>query len=105
MNQTRRAAREKWQQIIEAQRSSGQTATAYCRDHGITAASFFAWKRRLRPVAQTMEFVEVKTARAAEPADGDGIEVHLHGGRRLLLRRGFDRALLVEAIGALEGMT
>jgi|SRR5450432_4395635 transposase-like protein len=111
MNQAHRAAREKWQQIIESQRAGGQTVAAYCRDHGVSQASFFAWKRRLRSPSQATEFVEVKTAGKANLADADGgegqtpaIEVFLCGGRRLFLRRGFDRELLIELIHALEAM-
>ena len=111
MNESHRAAREKWRQIIKSQRGSGLSIAAYCRERGIGQASFFAWKRRLRPGAQAKGFVEVKTAAAAQPAGGDGaegealaIEVCLGGGRRLLVRPGFDRELLVAMIGVLEGI-
>ena len=91
---------------------------AYCRERGIGQASFFAWKRRLRPGAPAKGFVEVKTAAEAQPAGGDGaegkasaaegkasaIEVCLGGGRRLLVRPGFDRELLVAMIGILEAI-
>jgi len=33
------------------------------------------------------------------------IEVCCRGGRRLLLRRGFDQALLIETIQVLEGLS
>ena len=111
MNESRRAAREKWRQIIKSQRGSGSSIAGYCRERGIGQASFFAWKRRLRPGAQAKGFVEVKAAAEAQPAGGDGaegaalaIEVCLGGGRRLLVRPGFDRELLVAMIGILEGM-
>jgi len=119
MNQARRAAREKWRRIIEAQSVSGQTVAAYCRNQAITQASFFAWKRRLRPTVQAClepvegatEFVEIRTAAEAKPAIADAvvgsspaIELCLAGGRRLLLRRGVDRELLLEMIGILEGL-
>jgi len=117
MNQIRRAAREKWRRIIEEQRISGQTVAAYCRSRAITQASFFAWKRRLRSTVQATEFVEIRTAAEAKPfaaaakpaiadaAEGNSpaIELCLAGGRRLLLRRGVDRELLLEIIGMLEG--
>ena len=105
MTQTYRAVREKWQHIIEAQRISGQTVTAYCRDHAIGQASFFAWKRRLRSTAPATGFIEVKAAPAMKPFLADGIEVCLAGGRRLLVRPGFDRDLLAELIGVLEGLS
>jgi len=46
-------------------------------------------------------FIEVK-AWASAPAAG--IEVRLRRGRRLLLRRGFDRGLLMEVVRVLEGI-
>jgi hypothetical protein len=111
MNQARLAAREKWRRIIEAQRISGQTVAAYCRNQAITQACFFAWKRRLRPTVQATEFIEVRTAGEATPgianaAEGSSsaIELCLAGGHRLLLRRGVDRELLLEIIGILEGL-
>jgi hypothetical protein len=105
MNHTREAAREKWQQIIKAQQASGQTVAAYCRDHGLGQASFFAWKRRLQGAAPAAEFVEVKAVAGVDPVSADGIEVCLGGGRRLLVRPGFDRDLFAELIGVLEGLT
>jgi hypothetical protein len=65
----------------------------------------------LRSAPQATEFVEVKTAAEANPAGADGaegnapaIEVCLRGSRRLLVRHGFDRELLVATIGVLEGI-
>jgi hypothetical protein len=63
----------------------------------------------LRSAAPAAEFVEVHAA--ADGGRGDvaedtteAIEVCCRGGRRLLLRRGFDRALLIETIQVLEGL-
>jgi hypothetical protein len=109
MNQARPATREKWQAIIQSQRASGRTAVAWCREHQITQASFFAGKRRLRSAAPAAEFVEVHAT--ADCGRGDAaeceaaaMEVCCRGGRRVLLRRGFDQALLAEAIWVLEGL-
>jgi hypothetical protein len=111
MNQGRAATREKWRRIITSQRASGQTAAGWCREHRVTQASFFAWKRRLQSAAPAGEFVEVRAAAACGRADADAaedkpvaIEVCCRGGRRLLLRRGFDPALLAETIRVLEGL-
>ena len=74
MSQARRAAREKWRQIILSQRGSGQTVAAYCRARGIGQASFFAWKRRLGAAPGTREFVEVNAAADAVPGDMVGVD-------------------------------
>jgi hypothetical protein len=109
--------REKWHQIILSQRRSGQTVAAYCRQRGIGQASFFAWKRRLRSASGTTEFVEIKAAAEAMP-DADAanetisttqggawaIEVCVRGGRRVRVRPGVNRELLIETIAVLEGL-
>jgi hypothetical protein len=108
MNQARRAAREKWRRIIFSQRGSGQTVAAYCQARGIGQASFFAWKRRLR-TSGPAQFVEVNSATKVMPPDASAdhtgfIEVCLRGGRWLRVRRGVDRAFLIETIEVLEGL-
>ena len=80
---------------------------------GLSKASFFAWKRRLQIVLPASDFVEVHATAELGRGGGDAdgvqgevatIEVCCRGGRRVLLRRGFDRVLLIEAIGVLEGL-
>src|SRR6202167_6082230 len=116
MSQARRANRDKWQQLIDDQRISGGTVAAFCRDRQIGQASFFAARRRLslrQASPPPPRFVEVMPAVAlpsvpvaadADAADASAIEVRLRGGRRLLVRHGFDRELLVATIGVLEGV-
>jgi hypothetical protein len=106
MNKSPLPRAEEWHQIVEGQKSSGLTVAAYCLERGISEGSFYTWKKRLRPPAKPKRlskpaFVEVTaaTANTAGP-----IEIGLHGERRLLVRRGFDRELLIELIGALEGI-
>jgi hypothetical protein len=84
------------------------SATVFCRQNQIAVSSFFAWKRRLRSTEP--HFVEVKATEADGAAmrdvqpSSEGIEVLLHGGRRIRVRSGFDRALLGEIVAALESL-
>lgn len=107
MKRSRRAAWEKWRRIIEAQEASGKTAAAYCREHQIGAASFYAWKRRLGRRGKrlpAMGFVELTTRTDSADTQRTGeIEVVV-GRRRVLVRRGFERELLAEVVGVLERM-
>ena len=104
-------ASARWRKLLEDQRASGLPISAFCRERGIAAASLFAWRRRLTS-GESM-FKAVKIAAMPEPArrcggdyGGEGvIELHLTGERRLMLRRGFDRDLLVDVIRALESLT
>ncbi len=93
----------KWRELVERQRSSGLSVAAFCARHGVAVSSLYAWGRRLAAVPA---FVEAKVADVPAGTRSTGvIEVRLRGGRRLLVRReGFDRALLVEVVAALEGL-
>ena len=106
MNKSQRPGPEEWRQLIDEQRSSGLTVAAYCRDRGIKDSAFYAWKRRLRSPAKPNRssapaFVEVKPQKTSV---SEAIEICLHGERRLLVRSGFDRDLLIEVVRALESV-
>ena len=108
------SARERWRQIIRLQRQSELTIAEFCRQRLIRTATFYSWRKKLeapgpRASAEAGGFVAVKLAArvsglgAAAPAGGR-LEVRLRAGRRVIVRRGFDRPLLVELIGVLEGL-
>ena len=45
----RDAEREtRWRKVLAAWKRSGQSIRGYCREHGITEASFYFWRRELR---------------------------------------------------------
>lgn len=110
-------AEAKWRSLDAEQRTSGLSVRAFCVARGVSAASLFAWRRRLRPTnvkqaATPVSFVEVvpmppasglpPTTRRNEAAS---LELELRHGRRvLLLRRGFDATLLRDVLTALEGV-
>ncbi len=90
----------KWRNVVFEQARSGQSIAAFCRERGVCAPQFFAWKKRLRQ-AEAAKFVEVTQAAAAPEArreHSEAIEVRLKSGRSLLVGPGFDaqhlRALL-----------
>jgi hypothetical protein len=109
----REDAAARWRKVIEQQRESGLPVSAYCRERGVSAASFFAWRRRLVGAAGAAEFKPVKLVSEARRACGaeaksrrvgidSAIELCLTGERRLIVRREFDRDLLIELIRTLE---
>jgi hypothetical protein len=87
----------KWRKVVSEQAGSGQSVAAFCRERGVCAPLFFAWKKRLRE-AEAGEFVEVKLAAAErEPRagreaaiPGAAIEIRLKNDRCLLVGPGFD---------------
>ena len=96
---------EKWSGIIAAQRDSGLSAARFCAERGIWASSFFAWKRKLSGAAKrsvaASGFVEA-TVGGVDDERGGGVAIELSRGRRVSVKRGFDRRLLLEVIEALE---
>jgi hypothetical protein len=107
---TRSPAAKRWQKIIREQRASGLSVVGYCRQARVSAWSFYSWRRRLRVERKAApKFVEVQVARpstiasAERPSvDPSGVELHLPGGRCVVLRPGFDRRTLLELLHALE---
>ena len=108
MSKTATPAWHKWREVIERQRASGLSVAAFCRDQGVAASSFFAWKRKLGATAAAAAFVEATVVAAgtlpppAVTGSAGLIEVRLRGGRRVRVGRGFDRDLLAEVVAALE---
>src|SRR5271169_5919931 len=112
MSESRRAVRaeastaaEKWRQRIAEHLSSGQSVAAFCRGQDISENSFYVWKRRLRRgdvegfASTPTPFVELKPSPAAvAEVQTAGIEVCLRHQRRLRVRPGFDRDLLIDLV-------
>jgi len=74
---------------------------AFCRERGLCAPYFFAWKKRLSQAAGE-KFVAVHVVEAGEPAASRAIEVRLCGGRSMLVEPGFDAAHLRAVLAVLE---
>ena len=118
--------REGWRAIVGEQRASGLGVAAFCRQRSIPTSSFYGWRQKLLGPPRRAKagvgsvssgtvdaaFVPVRLAGCVSSATvpelaerGEvSLEVCLRGGRRLLVRRGFERDLLVELIGVLEGV-
>ena len=103
MRSGRDEARSKWMELVSEQSRSGQSVSAYCREHGLRVWQFYGWKKRLRD-SDAPQFVEVAVKPPAEIAQqpsqqGGAIEVRLRSGHRVVVERGFDashlRALLL----------
>lgn len=105
MTKRSKKAWTKWRRLVSEQTRSGQTVTAFCREHGLSRPYFSAWKKKLQKSATTT-FLEVQVTERAPSTFSDGsVEIRLQNGRSLMVRPGFDaehvRALLavVEAVG------
>jgi hypothetical protein len=104
---SRESAGQKWQQLIDAQPASGLSIAAYCRQHQLSQAGFFVWRRRLGGAGQTdasvarSAFVQVNAI--ADSTDA-AVHVRLRRGRRLIVPCGFDRDSLIRLVQTLEGI-
>jgi len=103
----RASAEARWRGHVEEQARSGLTVAAYCAARGLSAPTFYEWRRRLTGKERARPAfvpVEVTSARRPDGTGGSsGVEVLLTGGARLRLERGFDAAVLRSAVAILEG--
>ena len=96
----RAARREEWRQILAAQQTSGLTASAFCRERGISACKFWYWRKALLTSAAIEDgFVQMPTSATHEVTAQVWIEV---GRWRVCVKSGFDAATLRRAVEALS---
>jgi transposase len=95
-----RMSREEWAEHVEAWRSSGESASQYCDEQGLTPSSLRYWSKRIPRRAAVSEDEEVRFARVrrsdagkyTEPA-GSGVRVRV-GRAELEVSAGFDEETL-----------
>jgi len=98
----KREAWSKWRGLVAEQKRSGQSVAGFCRERGICAPQFFAWKKRLNQ-AGTEQFVAVQVVEAVQQLEPRrALEVRLDGGRGILVEPGFDADHLRAVVAALE---
>ena len=93
----RRRTRAQWQQLIARAEHSTLSIEAFCRGEGITTASFYTWRKRLRNACaaqvcevqeQSATFLDLGTLNPPGASSGGWeIELDLGGGAVLRLRR------------------
>ena len=124
-----------WRKRLARHRSSAMSVRAFCRREGLAETAFYFWRREiaLRDAESASQqqrrpgFVQLLPGGSAAGVAGPGtlapappvaatvpaaaevcsaaIELCLGGNRRLLIRDGFDAALLARVVAALEGMS
>ena len=90
------ASSETWARRVAAWRASGQTADTFAAGRGFAGSTLPWWASHLG--RQKAALVRVVPTRDVERATS--IEVHV-GAARVVVRRGFDRALLASVVEAL----
>lgn len=99
MAKRREEAWAKWRTLVRQHAISGQSASAFCRERGISVTHFFEWRRKVSETdSEGTRFLEVHLA----PAQNRPLEVRLAGGRSVMAEAGFDAAHLRAGLGVLE---
>jgi transposase-like protein len=107
-----------WRELIGRQRASGQTVAGFCRQAGVSDASFYTWRRRLHANAASVErnrrpnsgkeearapmasLVPVQVV--ADPNASDTtVEIHLPGAVMLRISPGCDEQTVRMVLAAL----
>jgi len=64
--------REEWRQRIERQRQSGLTVAEFSQREGVSSATFYVWKRKLRDKSRSRSKRPARRQPAGTPAAGVG---------------------------------
>jgi hypothetical protein len=101
---------EAWRERIDAQRASGESIRAWCRQNGCHEHSFYWWRARLglaagspkrrRAPAKPVKFAEVIVGPATA---GETMTLRLRGGNDLILPAAMPVERLVQIVRAIEG--
>lgn len=95
----------RWRRRLSDWQQSGVTGREFCRQHVLSEASFYAWRREIARRDQQQH-----SAKRAAPAfvpvrvvGGEPVEVVVRSGQTVRVGAGFDAAHLRAVVAALEG--
>jgi len=97
-----------WRRVVRQWRQSGLSVRAFCAQHGLSEASFYAWRRALnRRDTAAVSFVPVAVVseeRSASAGVGAcaGLELVVGRGRVVRVGPGFDAPTLQRLLALLE---
>lgn len=107
--------------VLQALDESRLTVTGFCRKHSLSPARVLRWRERLgkarsgssspprepspRLADSSVRFHPVRVVGSAPSPEHTEVELLLAGDRRIVVRRGFDAALLEELVRVVEGWT
>ena len=94
---------DEWAERIAAQQRSGVSVKQFCKDHGLTEYSFYAWRKRLQEGGPVRFALVEKSARRQERTTEPVLELVLGTGERLRIRPGVDIATLRTVLDVLRG--
>jgi hypothetical protein len=91
-----------WAKLIAEQEASKQKIGPFCRERGISEASFYYWRKRLRK-STPVRFALLETAAVATGRRAGTLELVLRNGERLRIGDKVDAATLRVVLQAVRG--
>jgi transposase-like protein len=92
------AKADEWAERVAAQQRSGMSVKQFCKEHGLTECSFYAWRKRLQKT-EPVRFALVDRGAARQEA---AVELVLATGERLRISAGVDGGTLRTVMDALQ---
>ncbi len=93
---------DQWAGRIAAQRRSGTSVKQFCKEHGLTEYSFYAWRKRLQETGPVRFALVERSARRQERTAETALELVLASGARLRIGTGVDAATLRTVLDVLR---
>lgn len=85
------------QRHLSAQKTSGMTVAAYCRQEDIAQNTFFKWRQRFPSRQNTTQAVSFLKLPIAPPV-GDRLDLTLPNGTRISTPLSFDSSILRDVV-------
>jgi hypothetical protein len=85
---------EQWAERIAAQQRRGISIRQFCKEHGLSGYSFYAWRKRLQETGPVRFALVDRRPRSQERATEAALELVLASGERLRIGAGADAATL-----------
>src|ERR1051325_5417392 len=81
-----------WAERIAAQQRGGTSVKQFCKEHGLTEYSFYAWRKRLQETGPVRFALVEKSGRRQDRTAEVALELVLATGERLRIGTGVDAA-------------
>jgi hypothetical protein len=94
------STRHKWAELVRQHKQSGIAVKVFCRDRGVSEASFYSWRKRLAG-DEPVRFALV-AANASGNNESAQLELILASGDRLRVASGVDSATLRTVLSILR---
>jgi transposase-like protein len=93
---------DQWAERIGAQQRSGASVKQFCKEHGLTEYSFYAWRKRLQQTGPVRFALVERRRQPQEAAAEAALELVLATGERLRISAGVDAATLRTVVDVLR---